>query len=598
MSEVTRRRAAVSEPVASRQTVLVVGTNVVATVPLPDSGSVVIGRGQGCDLVVDEPSISRRHAVLQVGPPMTIEDLGSANGTFLRDARLEPNTPTAIGAGDPVQLGSAMLFVQRIVAPARPHRIWSHDVFEGRIEEECARSERTGAEFAVVRLQLDSGGEPAPIHGVFAEILRGSDVIGTFGTDDYEILLPQTEADDALAITARLVEWLEQLGTTARHRIACWPRDGRDPYSLLACLLGRPERVGPDDPTTDRSRRPRAVTDGGMMQQLHGLLERIAQGHINVLLLGETGVGKEVFAERVHALSRRADRPFLRLNCGAFSETLLESELFGHERGAFTSADKQKPGLLETAQGGTVFLDEVGELPMAIQVKLLRVIEDRKVRRVGGLTSHAIDVRFVAATNRDLEHAVARGTFRQDLYFRLNGCALVIPPLRQRVGEIEGLARHFIAQAAAQGGRKRAPELSTDALDLLRGYAWPGNIRELRNVIERACLLCSTKIEPEHLPVEKLRARLDPELVIPHPPPPLPVPETSPPSRPTVPIAPGPPALKHELRELERARILDALAAYGGNQTRAARALGISRKTLQARLDQFGVVRPRKPPAA
>src|SRR6185503_6105666 len=188
---------------------------------------------------------------------------------------------------------------------------------------------------------------------------------------------------------------------------------------------------------------PVAERDDEGMPQLHRLVERIARGTINVLILGETGAGKEVLAERVQRLSPRARWPFLRLNCAALSETLLESELFGHERGAFTGAVTAKPGLLETAEGGTVFLDEAGELPMSIQVKLLRVIEERQVLRVGGLKPRPIDVRFIAATNRDLEVEVARGAFRQDLFFRLNGVTLVVPPLRDRVSEIEALARLF-----------------------------------------------------------------------------------------------------------------------------------------------------------
>jgi len=237
------------------------------------------------------------------------------------------------------------------------------------------------------------------------------------------------------------------------------------------------------------------------------LIERVATGTISVLLMGETGVGKEIVAEAVHRYSPRAEKPLLRLNCAALSETLLESELFGHEKGAFTGAGQAKPGLLESADGGTVFLDEVGELPLSIQVKLLRVIEDRKVMRVGGLQDKSIDVRFVAATNRDLEDEVKRGSFREDLYFRLNGVSLVIPPLRERPAELEELARQFAAEASAQLGQAEPPEISTEVLDCFREYAWPGNIRELRNLMERAVLLAVDEpIGLAHLPVEKLRA--------------------------------------------------------------------------------------------
>jgi transcriptional regulator with PAS, ATPase and Fis domain len=281
-----------------------------------------------------------------------------------------------------------------------------------------------------------------------------------------------------------------------------------------------------------------------------------------VLILGETGVGKEVFAERLHAKSRRAPHPLLKLNCGGFTENLLDSELFGHEKGSFTGADKAKPGLLEMANGGSVFLDEIGELPLGLQARLLRVLQDRKVQRIGALEPRAIDVRFIAATNRDLAAEVTAGRFRQDLYYRLNGITLSIPPLRARNDEIAGFARRFLAEATAQTGRTL--RLARTALARLEQHAWPGNIRELRNVIERAALICpDDEIAEEHL---QLGAE---------------------------PVEPASGSLHADVESLERRRIVEALEACGGNQTRAAQKLGISRGTLLARLKQFGITRPR-----
>jgi DNA-binding NtrC family response regulator len=319
------------------------------------------------------------------------------------------------------------------------------------------------------------------------------------------------------------------------------------------------------------------------MRKVHELAARVAHGQISVLLLGETGVGKEVLAEVVHRRSPRHKAPFLRLNCAALSETLLESELFGHEKGAFTGATQAKPGLFETADGGTVFLDEIGELPLPTQVKLLRVLEDRKVTRVGALSARSIDVRFISATNRDLEAEVRRGTFRQDLFFRLSGIAVTIPPLRERRAEIEPLARLFVARAAAQLGRP-APPISRAALDALGRHAWPGNVREMRNVMERAVVLAEAdEITPEHL----LLPAAEPARTVEPPPPRA--------AAPTLPLAPGGSAgLRAELDAIERQRILDALAAAAGNQTQAAAALGMSRRTFIARLDEYGIPRPRK----
>ncbi|HEY4158428.1 MAG TPA: sigma 54-interacting transcriptional regulator, partial [Polyangiaceae bacterium] len=248
----------------------------------------------------------------------------------------------------------------------------------------------------------------------------------------------------------------------------------------------------------------RIVVDDPAMRELHEQLARAAESQISVLLLGETGVGKEVVAQALHRLSPRARGPFVTLNCAALLDSVLESELFGHERGSFTGALQARPGLFEAASGGSIFLDEVGELSPSVQPKLLRVLEERKVLRVGARTPRDVDVRVIAATNRDLDEAVSAGTFREDLYFRLNTMTLVIPPLRERRSELAPLARLFLRRACLQVERA-APDLSPATLQVFERYAWPGNVRELRNAIERAVVLCrGALIEPDHLP-HKLR---------------------------------------------------------------------------------------------
>jgi transcriptional regulator with PAS, ATPase and Fis domain len=432
----------------------VIGDRLSAIHPLPSEGEVTIGRSDAADVRIKDPSISRTHAILRIGPPLCVEDAGSANGVRVGGRRLARGETAEIGLGEAVDLGSVTIVVKK-----RP----------------------------------------------LAEAL--------------------------LASAGAL---LQSAGASA-------------------------------------SATP--------MQRLHELVDKVAEGTISVLILGETGVGKEVMAEAIHRKSPRARRPFLRINCGGLSEALLESELFGHEKGAFTGAVATKPGLFETAHGGTVFLDEVGEMPLPLQVKLLRVLEDRQVTRVGALAPRLVDVRFVAATNRDLEAEVQRGRFRQDLYFRLSGVTLHIPPLRERRDEIEGLARAFLG--AQPGARTIAPA----AMELLLQYAWPGNIRELRNVIERAALLCTGDvIGLEHLPVDKMRAAMAAKAAEQ-----APAPSSEAPSRP----APSG-GLKDEIDAVERRRILDALERCAGNQSEAARLLGISRGTLLARIQKYGLPRPRK----
>jgi DNA-binding NtrC family response regulator len=325
------------------------------------------------------------------------------------------------------------------------------------------------------------------------------------------------------------------------------------------------------------------------MRAAYAQAERAAAASITVLILGETGVGKEVLARAIHARSPRNQGPFLGVNCAAFSESLLEGELFGHEKGAFTGAMQARPGLFEAANGGTLFLDEIGEVAPATQVKLLRVLEERAVLRIGARAARPINVRYIAATNRDLEVEVAAGRFRQDLFFRLNGINLTIPPLRERPSDIEPLVRLFLAAACREMDRPEPMSVSDQAMSLLVGHDWPGNVRELRNAIERAVVLCTgMAIRPEHLPAS-LSARRSPG-------------SAPPPSRELVqPGAPTPVpdvGLEHfrdHMKSLERLRVVEALNRCGGNQTRAAEMLGISRRTLVSRLRELKLPRPRKP---
>jgi DNA-binding NtrC family response regulator len=329
---------------------------------------------------------------------------------------------------------------------------------------------------------------------------------------------------------------------------------------------------------------PGVVVAAPAMEALHAELQRIAQGDISVLILGETGVGKEVLARAVHDASRRRGRPFVAIHCAALPENLLESELFGHEKGAFTGATQAQKGLLESAEGGTVFLDELGEIPLSVQVKLLRAIETKRVLRVGSRAEKAIDVRFVSATSADLEADIGKSAFRADLYYRLAGHTLSVPPLRARVPEIVPIARTFLAEVSSQLGRP-VPRLEAGAISALESYAWPGNVRELRNVIERAALLSGGEVlERAHLParvIEQDRTSV-----------PSPVPGARDSSPRDLRIADG--ALRTEIEAVEREKIIEALARCAGNQTQAAQRLGISRRTLVARLSEYDIPRPRK----
>jgi DNA-binding NtrC family response regulator len=595
----TLRNTPAVSPAQTEQGLIIIVNGVVSTYALPAQGAVTLGRARESDIQIIDPSVSRVHARIHVEPAMvTIEDAGSANGTRVRGELLGSGQRVEFNAGESVELGSAIVMLQRRQMPTREWRIWAHGYFEGRLEDECARATRSGSTFALLRLKVGNETRPDLVQQVLANALRADDVVGIYGPGDYEALLVERSETETTGLVASLETALADVGMPVSIVIAMFPRDGRTADRLVA-KAGSQMR---GDTGVDR-RSGKLVVRSAAMRRMYEFAERVAPGEISVLILGDTGVGKEVMAEEMHRLSPRRDKPFLRLNCAALSESLLESELFGHERGSFTGAHQAKAGLLETAQGGTVFLDEIGELPMAMQVKLLRVLEERQVWRVGGVKPRPIDVRFVAATNRNLELEVQKGAFRQDLFFRLNGVTMVIPPLRERSEEIEDLALEFMHTFAKQQG-KATPQLGESVLELMLNYSWPGNIRELRNAIERAVLLAGNgPILREHFPVEKMTATLSTPL-----------------SRTPVPGGPGsievinvtgkdtlvPPngdtgearslgeRLRQQVKEVERQHIMDALTRCGGNQTRAAKELGISRRTLISRLEEYNIPRPLK----
>ncbi len=310
-------------------------------------------------------------------------------------------------------------------------------------------------------------------------------------------------------------------------------------------------------------RKDQIIGESDALAKVANLCTRVAVSDATVLLLGETGTGKELFAKFVHNRSKRVDHPFVAIHCAALSETLLESELFGHEKGAFTGATGQHTGKFESAEGGTVFLDEVGEIPPATQVKLLRVLQEREFERVGGNATIKCDVRVVAATNRDLKAEIAAGRFREDLFYRLNVFPVVLPPLRERRDDIPKLVDYFVGRAAERMG-VGAPRVSPGSSAVLMRYDWPGNVRELENIMERAVILCDGEtIEGTDLPVEIAGMGGDE----------------------------GGSETEGTLWGYERAMIVKALKDNKWNQTAAAKHLGISRDNLRYRVKKYGIER-------
>jgi two-component system, NtrC family, response regulator AtoC len=332
---------------------------------------------------------------------------------------------------------------------------------------------------------------------------------------------------------------------------------------LVAAVRALPALTGPaTQPSVPGSS---VVVADPEMQRVMSVVRRLGALPTTCLILGETGVGKDVVARGIHAASPRASKPFVRLNCAATPEGLLESELFGHERGAFTGADRRKIGYVEAATEGTLFLDEVGELPIGLQAKLLHFLEHRRISRVGSTEEIEVDVRVLAATHRRLEEEVSRGRFREDLYYRLAAFTLHVPPLRERKSEVLPLASRFAEELAARLGRT-PPTVSDDAARALQAYDWPGNVRELRNAIEHAFVLVdegAAAILPDHLP---------------------------PPVRAAYRASRGSAGeLSDRMSAVERSNIVAALEAEEGNRTRAAKRLGISRRALLYKLQKHGL---------
>ena len=308
------------------------------------------------------------------------------------------------------------------------------------------------------------------------------------------------------------------------------------------------------------------VGDSDAMRRVHDLIQRLADSDVSVLLTGESGTGKELVARALHAQGRRAHGPFVAVNCAAVPEPLLESELFGHVRGAFTDAREARTGLFQQAHGGSIFLDEIGDMPLALQPKLLRVLQERTVRPVGGSQEIPVDVRIVAATNRDLEDAIEERRFREDLYFRINVVQLPLPPLRARGGDVLLLAQHFTSRYASRAGKK-VLGISPQAAERMLAYSWPGNVRELQNCIERAVALTRyDDIAVEDLP-EKIRDY----------------------QRSHVLVTSDDPSELVPMEEVERRYILRVMEAVQGNKTAAARVLGYDRKRLYRKLEKLGL---------
>jgi len=571
-----------AEPILDDSYLLVLDGRSSRVFVLPKDGEVVIGRAKETDLRLDDTSVSRKHARLAItnGAAQLI-DLGSQNGTRLNGEKI--GKPRPLSSGDAITICATSLVFHAGGNRPRPHIQLEMDVLRMAIEGEVERAIAYQRPFALLAIggTIDDKDRWEIVTGLETE-LRRIDRLAWSNLGHAYLLLPETNPDEVQSVALRVLDELSKKATGAKVGYASCPRDGCDLDTLLASARSALTSAAEGE-ILSAEQAFRTLNVGGRsiiladeaMIRLYALIERLAAAELSVLVTGETGTGKEMAAAAVHHFSRRRDKPLVTLNCAALQETLVESELFGHERGAFTGAVVAKPGLLETANGGTVALDEIGELSLASQAKFLRVLETKRFTRLGDVKEREVDVRFVAATNRDLQEEVAKGNFREDLYFRLSAATVWLPPLRDRKREIPILAQTFLTAAWKLNG-KAPMTLSEDAMQSLLSHSWPGNIRELKNAIDFLSAASGESIIHGWQVDNQLgRVTHDRRKQREEAPSPTDADEFKP--------------IKDELQELERSRIEQAMKVADGNQTKAAALIKMPLRTFVARLKKYEI---------
>lgn len=616
-----------------RAILLVYGRDDVAAVPFGSgSAGVVVGREPPADVVLLDTCISRRHARFSVlEGQIIVEDLGSTNGTFVAGRRVDR---AVVRPDDEVRLGAVEVSVQMSAgAGATEVGVEDHDAFRGALTAEIERARLFGRTLAVLSVTAPRRGEGSlrRFYPRVRELLRPVDRIALYGPETVEILLPEASLEEARATASAITErrdgepalacgvavfpgaaasadeLIEVSRDAARRAGAGEPVQvapverakmlmaGADPATSAAGGKGipgsAPSRGEPALPEGQKSagNEEPLIAEGPLMRSVIEMATRLSRSPIAVLLYGETGSGKEVLARFIHGAGPRRDRPMMSVNCGGIPVQLVESTLFGHERGAFSGAFQQQKGVFEAASGGTVLLDEIGELSLPAQAALLRVLETKRVVRVGSTKEIAVDVRVLAATHRDLEAMCEAGAFREDLLFRLNAMTVQIPPLRARREDIPRLAERFLRRAG-EVHERRMRGIDPEALALLEGYSWPGNVRELRNAIDRAVIIAEGDVImardlPDRIRLAEgvsKRARV----------PAAPALSSGSQGAQGVPGAADAEAgrsLRERMRLAERQMLIDALRDAGGNLAKVARSLDVPLRTLQHKIREHDI---------
>jgi two-component system, NtrC family, response regulator AtoC len=527
----------------------------------------VVGRSAPADIEIHDLGLSRQHARFWWDDAgIWVEDLNSTNGTKKNGEKI---TRSQISPGDEVAVGPVMVSVHFISSIDEELRGFDgHDRFVTALADEITRARTFQRPLALLMVKSKTTTKDGHVSRWASRLrmkLRPVDRVGIYGPNAVMVSLPEA--------TPEMVRQLADSLAGGDPVLVCgavsFPFDGGSVEELIAAVQhatrsGRTPESAPDTGTI--------IVKNPAMKEVMTTVKRLATSTIAVLIHGETGTGKEVIARSIHDSGPRKKQPLRCVNCAAIPGMLIESVLFGHEQGAFTGADKMARGIFEQADGGTVLLDEIGELAAPAQAALLRVLETKKVTRVGGDKEIAVDVRVIAATHRDLEGMVEAGRFRQDLLYRLNTMTLRIPPLRERVDEIIPLAERFLREARKTSGSD-VKSIDPLAQQTLEGYAWPGNVRELRNVIERACVLAEGKAITINELTDRIRStgtRTSPE-------------------QDSIESTDDPVDYREHVRKYEAELIMRALHKANGNQTEAAKALNLPLRTLVHKIQTYGI---------
>jgi DNA-binding NtrC family response regulator len=561
--------------------------------PLRPRRGVVVGRVPPADVVVDDESLSRQHArFLLLDDGVMVEDMGSTNGTWVGGESIKASLLTP---GDVAVLGNVRAVVQSL-EQSDAHGLGGHDRFLAQLEAEVVRARHFGRPFALAMVHADD--RNVSLHSWVQQVapsLRAVDTVALYSNHAVEILLPELGAGEGVAAVRRLME--AQQDVKLLCSVTAYPDCGTSSESLVeSCRVAlkratteRPVQVAPSTMVAERSTssdatRAGIASDSKSMKELLKMAQRIARGAIPVFVHGETGTGKEVLARFIHDAGPRGDKPLVAVNCAAIPAQLIESTLFGHERGAFTGANQAHAGVFEAAHEGTVLLDEIAELPAAAQAALLRVLESKVVTRVGSTKETNVDTRIIAASHRDLEQMCEAGEFRFDLYYRLNAVTLEIPALRDRKEDILPLAERFLQEASAANGIP-IDDIDEDAREALSAYKWPGNIRELRNAIDRAVVICEHRVVGlRDLPKRVQRAGSEPASVRSSV-----IPSAAPGQVGGAVLRQPAESFRACMERLESSVLVEALESAKGNQSEAARRLEMPRRTFVHKLKVLGV---------